>query len=130
MLSLSLSLMFKDDLSHLHSLGSFLNELAEVGDVVWHVDNDDLVTGHLWMEGIKRVTRMFEHLHDVGGEDGVDVLQPRGGRVQAGQLRHFHRVVQLAGVPALLPGYIVILFSSGYLGSTLAGISWPALSQT
>ncbi len=62
--------MFKDDLSHLHSLGSFLNELAEVGDVVWHVDNDDLVTGHLWMEGTKRVTRMFEHLHNVGGEDG------------------------------------------------------------
>ena len=44
-----------------------------------------------------------EHLDNIGGEDGVDVLQPRSGWVQSGQLRDLHWVVQLACVPSLLP---------------------------
>ena len=34
-------------LFHLYSLGGLLDELTEVSDVVWHIDNDYLVTGHL-----------------------------------------------------------------------------------
>ena len=32
---------------NLHSFGSILDELTEVCDVVWHVDNDYLGTRHL-----------------------------------------------------------------------------------
>ena len=37
---------------NLHSFGGLLDELTEVSDVVWHVDNNYLVTGHL-LEGTK-----------------------------------------------------------------------------
>ena len=37
----------------LYSLGGILDELTEVGDIVWHVDNDYLVTGHLMEHTMK-----------------------------------------------------------------------------
>ena len=48
---------------NLHSIGSILDELTEVCDVVWDVDNDYLGTGHL-LEGTKSVNR-FRHLNNV-----------------------------------------------------------------
>ena len=86
---------------NLHSFGSILDELTEVCDVVWDVDDDYLGTRHL-LEGTKGGNR-FRHLNNVCRKDCVDVLQPRGGGVQAGKLRHSHWVVQLACIPSLLP---------------------------
>ena len=88
---------------YLHSLRSGLEKLAKACDVVWHVHNDYFVARDLYRHVVHDEKVYVEHLDNIGGEDGVDVLQPRSGWVQSGQLRHLHRVVQLAGVPSLLP---------------------------